>query len=72
MVTIYATGEGQSIPPSLTLNGFPAEILSSTDAGGLLRIVARVPSGFAPTGVLQLVLQVGTVASQPDVTIAVR
>jgi uncharacterized protein (TIGR03437 family) len=49
--------------------------LSANEASGfagLLRIEARLPSGFAPTGVLQLVLQIGTVSSQPGVTIAVR
>ncbi|MBI2680961.1 MAG: hypothetical protein HYX25_08150 [Candidatus Solibacter usitatus] len=72
IVTFYATGQGQNLPLLLTLNGFPAEILSATDAAGLLRIDARLPSGFAPAGVLQLELAAGTASSQPGVTIAVR
>ncbi|HLY17953.1 MAG TPA: hypothetical protein VKR61_12060, partial [Bryobacteraceae bacterium] len=72
IVTLYATGEGQNLPAALTISGFAAEILSTNDAAGLMRINARLPAGFAPTGVLQLVLQIGNAASQPGVTIAVR
>ncbi len=71
-VTLYATGQGQNLPASLAISGFGAEILSTREATGLLRIDVRLPAGFAPTGVLQLVLQIGNVTSQPGVTIAVR
>ena len=33
---------------------------------------ARVPGGFVPTGILPVVLQVGTASSQSGVTIAVK
>ncbi|HLY15937.1 MAG TPA: hypothetical protein VKR61_01875, partial [Bryobacteraceae bacterium] len=71
-ITLYATGQSQNLTASLTVSGFAAEILSTSEAAGLLRIDARLPAGFAPTGVLQLLLQTGGATSQPGVTIAVR
>jgi uncharacterized protein (TIGR03437 family) len=77
VVTIYATGEGalSSNPLSLTVGAYPAEILFAGELPGLagvLQISARLPAGFAPTGVVNMILQAGPAASQPGVTIAVR
>ena len=59
------------LPVTLTVAGFPAEILyagSAPDAVGLLQVNARVPAGFIPTGPVVLELAVGT-AVAPDLTI---
>jgi len=39
---------------------------------GLFQINARIPSGYAPLGILSVVVTVGEAASQPGVTIAVQ
>ena len=47
-ITFYATGHGQNLPVSLTISGFPAEILFTGEPAGfagLLRVDARLPSG---------------------------
>lgn len=62
------------LPVTLTVGGYPAQILFAGEApgyAGLLQINARLPGGFAPTGNVQVVLSVGAVSSQPGVTIAV-
>jgi uncharacterized protein (TIGR03437 family) len=56
---------------TLTVAGFPAQILyagSAPGAVGLLQVNARVPAGFIPTGAVAAELAVGT-AVAPDVTI---
>lgn len=84
LVTLYATGEGLTragteeapvLPVTLTLGGYTAQILFARAApgfSGMLEIKARVPGGFAPTGDIEVVLQVGNAVSQKGVTIAVR
>lgn len=93
IVTLYATGEGQTDPPgiegkpagqpyprpkspvSLTVDGLPAEILYAGAAPGfcgLLQINARLPGAFLPSGVLPVVLKIGSAESQTGVTISVR
>ena len=60
---------------SLTIGGFPAEIMYAGAApgyAGLIQVNARVPGGFAPTGVLPVILWVGDKPSQPGLTVAVR
>jgi uncharacterized protein (TIGR03437 family) len=62
------------LPVTLTVGGYPAQILFAGEApgyAGLLQINARLPGGFAPTGNVALALTVGTLSSQPGVTIAV-
>jgi uncharacterized protein (TIGR03437 family) len=62
------------LPVTLTIGGYPAQILFAGEApgyAGLLQINARLPGGFAPTGNVPVVLSVGTASSQPGVTIAV-
>jgi uncharacterized protein (TIGR03437 family) len=84
-VTLYATGEGLThragteetpvLPVTLTLGGYMAQIQFARAApgfSGMLEIKARVPGGFAPTGNIEVVLQVGDAISQKGVTIAVR
>jgi uncharacterized protein (TIGR03437 family) len=85
LVTLYATGEGLThragteetpvLPVTLTLGGYTAQISFARAApgfSGMLEIKARVPGGFAPTGDIEVVLQVGDAISQTGVTIAVR
>jgi uncharacterized protein (TIGR03437 family) len=62
------------LPVTLTVGGYPAQILFAGEApgyAGLLQINARLPGGFAPTGNVPVVLSVGAASSQPGVTIAV-
>lgn len=63
------------LPVSLTIGVHPAEILFAGSAPGLvgvLQINARVPGGFAASGILPVELTVGSNRSQPGVTLAVR
>jgi uncharacterized protein (TIGR03437 family) len=63
------------LPVSLTIGGYPAEILyagSAPSFAGLMQINARVPGGFLPAGQLPVVLRVGGYTSQPGITIAVQ
>jgi uncharacterized protein (TIGR03437 family) len=63
------------LPVSLTIDEIPANILFAGEAPGfvgLLQIDAQVPSGFVPTGDLQVVLSVGPYQSPLGVTIAVE
>jgi uncharacterized protein (TIGR03437 family) len=59
------------LPVTLTVAGFPAQILyagSAPGTVGLLQVNARVPSGFIPTGPVAAELAVGS-AVAPDLTI---
>ena len=59
------------LPVTLTVAGFPAQILyagSAPGAVGLLQVNARVPAGFIPTGPVTAELAVGS-AVAPDLTI---
>ena len=59
------------LPVTLTVAGFPAQILyagSAPGAVGLLQVNARVPAGFIPTGPVLAELAVGS-AVAPDLTI---
>jgi uncharacterized protein (TIGR03437 family) len=60
---------------SLRIGGYPAEILYAGAApgyAGLMQINARVPSGYAGSGVLPVTLTVGGIPSQSGVTMAVK
>ena len=60
---------------SLSIGGYPAELLYAGAApgyAGLMQINARVPSGYAGSGVLPVTLTVGGIASQSGVTMAVK
>jgi len=76
IVTLYATGEGQNVSAvGLKIGGYIAELLYAGPAPGfqgLMQINARVPGGFAPTGIQPVVLSIGTATSQGGVTIAVK
>ena len=64
-----------TLPVTLTMGGYPADILSAGAApgfAGLLQINARVPSGLASTGSVPVVLRIGAASSQTGVTLAVR
>jgi uncharacterized protein (TIGR03437 family) len=59
------------LPVTLTVAGFPAQILyagSAPGAVGLMQVNARVPAGFIPTGPVAAELAVGS-AVAPDLTI---
>jgi uncharacterized protein (TIGR03437 family) len=59
------------LPVTLTVAGFPAQILyagSAPGAVGLLQVNARVPAGFIPTGPVAAELAVGS-AVAPDLTV---
>jgi uncharacterized protein (TIGR03437 family) len=59
------------LPVTLTVAGFPAQILyagSAPGAVGLMQVNARVPAGFIPTGPVVAELAVGS-AVAPDLTI---
>ncbi len=82
IVTFYATGEGRrstSQLPALSvefnIGDYPADLLYAGAAPGfpgLMQINARVPSGFAASGILPVTLKVGSLASQPGVFIVVK
>src|SRR5262249_39078681 len=76
IVVLYATGQGQNVSDAgLKIGGYTAELLYPGPAPGfqgLMQINARVPAGFAPTGILPVVLSIGSATSQDGVTIAVR
>ena len=62
------------LPVSLRIGDYGAELLYAQSApgfAGLMQINARVPGGFAPPGILPVVLQAGS-AESPPVTIAVK
>jgi uncharacterized protein (TIGR03437 family) len=64
------------LPVSVTIGGQPAEVVYAGGAPGLvagvLQVNARVPADLTPTGNVPVVLEVGSAASQPGVTLAVR
>ncbi len=76
VVVLYATGEGVlNLPIAVNLAGYPAELLYAGAApgfAGLMQLNVRLPSAYAPSGVLPLTLIVGAAASQPGVTLAVK
>jgi uncharacterized protein (TIGR03437 family) len=76
IVTLFATGNGgESVPVKLRIGDYAAELLYAQAApgfAGLMQINARVPGGFAPAGLLSVVLQTGSAQSQPGVTLAIQ
>ena len=71
VVTLYATGEGKSLPLSLAIAGQPALIVSAGSSGGVLGIRARVPDS-CPTGNQPVVLTAGGLSSQTGFVLALR
>jgi uncharacterized protein (TIGR03437 family) len=62
------------LPVSLRIGGYDAELLFAQSApgfAGLMQINARVPAGFAPPGILPVLLRVGSSVSSAVVTLAV-
>jgi uncharacterized protein (TIGR03437 family) len=63
------------LPTTVSIGGSTAEILYAGETPGfvgLFLVNARVPASLTTTGLVPVVLRVGTVASQAGVTIAVR
>ncbi len=76
IVILYATGGGSDLSAvTVNIGGYASDVLYAGPCPGflgLMQINARVPGGFAPTGILPVVLTVGNASSQDGVTIAVR
>ena len=79
---LFATGVSASVGPnpalpvSVQIGGLNAEVLSA-DAGpesiaGVVQVKFRIPTNVAPGYTTPVVLTVGTVSSQPGVTLAVQ
>jgi uncharacterized protein (TIGR03437 family) len=45
---------------------------ASSLTGGVLEVKAQVPDSISPAGAVPVVIKVGGVSGQPDVTLAVR
>ena len=74
VAVLFATGVSGTV--SVQIGGFGAEVLGA-DAGpepiaGVVRIKFRIPANVAPGYATPVVLTVGTVSSQPGVTLAVQ
>jgi len=67
IVTIFVNGLGIQ-KPSVFYAGYESEL--QYVGGGQINF--RVPAGFVPTGIQPVIVRVGSVESQPGVTIAVR
>jgi uncharacterized protein (TIGR03437 family) len=76
IISLYATGGGLNAGlATVKIGGYTAEVLYAGPApgfAGLMQINARVPASFLPPGIQPVLLTIGTAASQPGVTIAVR
>jgi uncharacterized protein (TIGR03437 family) len=94
IVSIYATGEGQTDPPGLTgsvtgsglkkpvlpvtvmIGGQPAQVTYAGSSPGLvsgiMQVNAQVPDGIASGAAVTVVMTVGGINSQLNVTIAVQ
>jgi uncharacterized protein (TIGR03437 family) len=94
VVSLYATGEGQttpsgvdgkpaavplpqpSLPVSVTIGGQTVKPQYAGGApgevAGVMQINVQIPSGIQAGNAVPVVVQVGSVSSQPGVTIAVR
>lgn len=74
ILSLYATGGGQSLGASVTIGGQTADVLYGGPAPGfpgLMQINARVPA-LAPPGSIPIILTVGMASSQDGVTVAVK
>jgi uncharacterized protein (TIGR03437 family) len=64
------------LPVSVTIGGRQAEVLFAGGApslvAGVIQVNARVPADLAQTGEVPVLLQVGSAASQPGVTLSIR
>ena len=63
------------LPATVTIGGVTADVLYAAETPGfvgLFLVNARVPSSLTTTGLVPVVLRVGTASSQNGVTIAVR
>lgn len=71
IVALYGTGLGiAGDPVTVSIGNYPAQVLYAGPAAnypGLFQINAQVPSGYAPTGDLPVVVTVGTSPTQTDV-----
>ncbi|HWZ34388.1 MAG TPA: IPT/TIG domain-containing protein [Bryobacteraceae bacterium] len=76
IVVFFGTGEGvASSPISVSIGGYSADVLYAgpvTGYPGLLQINARVPAGYVPPGILEVLVYAGLTPSQPGVTLAVN
>jgi uncharacterized protein (TIGR03437 family) len=74
-VAAAAPAPSLTLPVTVRIGGYPAEIQYAGPAPGLIglmQINARIPGGYAPRGVLPVTIEVGTAVTQAGVTIAVK
>ena len=76
IVSLFLTGDGGGTPKiSAVIGGYAADVLWAGPAPGLpgiSQVNVRMPGGFAPSGVIGVVLTVDGVRTQPGVTIVSR
>ena len=76
VAALYATGTGQETQVAVQIGGLNAEVLG-TGAGpesmaGVVQVKFRIPANATPGYSTPVVLTIGTVSSQPGVTVAVQ
>lgn len=74
---VPATGTSTApvLPVNVTIGGSPAQVVYAGEAPGfvgLLLVNVQVPAGLTTTGLVPVVLTIGSAASQSGVTLAVR
>jgi uncharacterized protein (TIGR03437 family) len=73
VVSLFLTGEGGGSPKiTAEIGGYPADILWSGPAPampGVYQVNVRMPGGFAPSGLVGVVLTLDGARTQPSVSI---
>jgi uncharacterized protein (TIGR03437 family) len=68
-ISIFTTGEGQTAPPGVTVDGIPATIQHAGRVQGqvarLLQVNVKIPDGVQAGGSVPVVLQVGDASTTP-------
>jgi uncharacterized protein (TIGR03437 family) len=71
-VVLPATGLGQDLPISVTVGGFPAELLSRTERDGKSALRIRIPLGLESKTSVPVTVRAGEYTSQAGVTLTIR
>jgi hypothetical protein len=71
VVTLYATGAGNSQPLGVAISNLPAIVVSSQSTAGLLTLQVGIPAA-CPSGSQPVLFTAGAAFSQPGFTIAVQ
>ena len=76
VVAFYGTGQGVAgLPVTATIGGYAADVLYAGPVAGypgLFQINVSIPAGYLAPGDLNVVVSVGSAASQPGVLIAIN